>query len=217
MQNIEKGKQLLQSLLPYILFLQHAETEKLEAKLLKELENAQLENKHLKDLHGKLREDLNRKSIKLQELNRTSHENKLKCSQLENENKKLKAENPELTEEQQKIIQLQKEIEHLKTELDDKNKKIYRLDDRLNGVEDELRLHKEIHKEVTDKLLADNAQLKRDNKKLQSENADIKSICEKTLEHVSQLTAKIKPRQIPRTNTPWRTGTRTKLPRPRNK
>jgi len=191
--------------------------EELEAKLLSEVANTQLENKHLKNIHGKLRVDLNKKTLRLQELHRTSHENKLKCSQLENENQKLKAENQELPEQEQEITQLQKEIEHLKTELDDKNKKINRLDERLSGVEDELLLHKEIHKEVTDKLLADNAQLKTDNKKLQSENADIKSICAKTLEHVSQLTAKIYPRQNPRPIPPWRTGTKTKLPTPRKK
>lgn len=192
--------------------MQHTETEELEAKLLKELANAQLENKHLKHIHGKLREDLNERTLRLQELNRTSHENKLKYTQLENKNKKLEAENQELTEKEQEITQLLKEIEHLKTELDDKKKKINRLDERLNGVENQLLLNKGIHKEVTDKLLVDNAQLKADNKKMQSENADIKSMCEKTLEHVSQLAAKINPRPNPRPFPPWRTGTKVKPP-----
>ena len=192
----------------HILFLQHAETEKLEAKLLKQLANGQLENERLKDLQGNLRKDIQEKSGRLYELNRTFHEYKRKCSQLENENQKLKAENQELTEKQQEITQLQKEIEHLNTELDDKTMQINKLNKRLNGVDDELRLQKESHKEVTDKIFAEN-------KILRSENADIKSICEKTLEHVSQSTAKTKPRTKPKPMQPWRTGTKPKLQTPR--
>lgn len=97
----------------------------------------------------------------------------------------------------------------MKTELDGKNTKIDILDKRLSCVEDELRLHKEIHKEVT--------QLRTDNIQLRSENADIKSICAKTSEDVSQLVAKINSRQNPRSIPPWRTGTKMKLSTPRKK
>jgi hypothetical protein len=66
--------------------LQHAETEEPEAKSLK----------HLKNIQGKLRVELNDKTLRLKKLTLASEENKTICTQLQNENQKLKAENQEL-------------------------------------------------------------------------------------------------------------------------
>lgn len=179
--------------------MQHGETTAMENQLSKDLANLQIEYKRLKNLHGKLREEVTTKATKLQD--RTSNDDKLKCSQLETEVKELKAEIKELTGMLQKT-------EHLKTELDAKNDKSNRLDERLRCIEDELRRHKDIHKEVTDKLLVDIAQLKTDNTTQQLAIADIKSICTKTFKHVSQLTPKTNPghKSIPQ----LRAGTKTK-------
>ena len=71
--------------------MQHAETKESEPKVLKELANAQLEIERFKNLQANLREDLSEKGTRLNELH-------TRCSQLENENRKLITETAEKTE-----------------------------------------------------------------------------------------------------------------------